>query len=146
MRALCTEPGLTLVAYSEEYRTYLENASRLLSDTLVEDVEVARHRERDDAIFLGPCVADLLMGDARAERPSDLRLLRLDIPCYICEQPVRADGGISIQSFTVRSAAEVTSDLLSGLQSQAIYGKSQRKPGKLDVVLYLRYYRCVGSR
>ncbi len=66
---------------------YVENASRLVPDTLVEDVEVARHRERDDAVFLGPCVDDLLVGDTRAERPSDLRLLRLNIPWSECEHP-----------------------------------------------------------
>ena len=63
-----------------ERGAHIEHTRWLVAYSLVEDVEVTGHRERNDVAAFCPSVTDLLMIHARPERPSDLCLLRLDIP------------------------------------------------------------------
>ena len=85
----------------------------------VEDVQVARSRQRDN-IFPAPCVSDLLIFDFCPYLPSRDRPSSLNIPCghdfYIAIEQCALD----LQSLTVQSIEEVINDLLSALQLQAI--------------------------
>ena len=59
---------------------HTEHTRWLVAYSLVKDVEVTGHRERNDVAAFCPSVTDLLMIHTRPERPSDLYLLRLYIP------------------------------------------------------------------
>lgn len=112
-----------------------DHAGSLAAAPPVEDVQVAGHRQRDDVLGAAPCVSNLLVGHARPKRPGRDRLSRLDVPCsatVISTDHNRLDG--SVQSLTVQSAEDVTREVLSGLQVQAIYAPFCAGVQSLDLV------------
>lgn len=62
---------------------YVEHTRGLVAHPFVEDVQVARERERDNVVPFCPGVADLLVLDGFAQCPGRDCLVRLDIPWMV---------------------------------------------------------------
>lgn len=66
--------------------TYTQNANRLVPCPGVEDIQVARHRQRDDVPVRRPGVAHLLVVYTGAHRPGCGCFLSLGVPCDLTSE------------------------------------------------------------